>query len=43
MDDKMINSTKKADAPSVLSNTLSEMDEWDVNKLNDAGRAAKKD
>lgn len=43
MDDSMINSTKKAPSPSVLSTTLQEMDEWDMNKLNDAGRAAKKD
>lgn len=43
MDDSLINSTKKAPAGSVLSQTLSEMDEWDMNKLNDAGRAAKKD
>lgn len=43
MDDKIINSTKEAPSPSVLSNTLSEMNEWDMNKLNDAGRAAKKD
>jgi hypothetical protein len=42
MDDK-INSTKKADAGKVLSSTLSEMEEWDMNKLNDAGRANKKD
>lgn len=43
MDDKIINSTHKADSPTVLSNTLSEMEEWDMNKLNDSGRAAKKD
>ena len=41
MDD--INSTKKAPEPTVLATTLNEMDEWDINKLNDTGRAAKKD
>lgn len=42
--DEMINSTKKAnETGSVLKSTLSDMDEWDINKLNDAGRAAKKD
>lgn len=40
--DEMINSTKSVPKASVLSTTLSEMDEWDMNKLNDAGRAAKK-
>lgn len=40
--DDMINSTKKTPAPTVLAQTLSEMDEFDVNKLNDTGRAAKK-
>lgn len=41
--DEMINSTKAVPKGSVLAATLSEMDEWDMNKLNDAGRAAKKD
>lgn len=41
--DEMINSTKKiSEKGSVLQSTLTEMDEFDVNKLNDAGRAAKK-
>lgn len=44
MDDNMINSTKAAPKPSVLSTTLSEMEEFDMNKLNDSGRAnSKKD
>lgn len=41
--DDMINSTKKANEKgTVLSSTLEEMTEWDVNKLNDQGRANKK-
>lgn len=42
MDDK-INATKKiSEKGSVLSSTLSEMNEFDMNKLNDQGRATKK-
>lgn len=43
MDEGMINSTKKANEKgTVLSSTLQEMTEWDMNKLNDAERASKK-
>lgn len=42
MDDK-INSTKAMPKAGPLSLTLEEMTEWDMNKLNDMGRAAKKD
>lgn len=41
--DEMINSTKKInETGTVLKSTLTEMDEWDMNKLNDAGRATNK-
>lgn len=44
MIDEMINSTKKMnETGTVLKSTLTEMDEWDMNKLNDTGRANKKD
>lgn len=42
MDDKLINSTKPSTDGGVLDSTLSEMNEWDMNKLNDSGRANKK-
>lgn len=42
MDDKLINSTKPATDGGVLGKTLSEMEEWDMNKLNDTGRANNK-
>lgn len=41
--DDMINSTKAMPKPGPLAATLDEMDEFDMNKLNDTGRAAKKD
>lgn len=39
--DELINSTKAAQKPTVMATTLSEMEEFDMNKLNDAGRASK--
>lgn len=41
--DDIINSTRKTPAPTVMSTTLSEMEEFDMNKLNDSGRNVKKD
>lgn len=40
--DEMINSTKSSPKPTVLATTLSEMEEFDMNKLNDSGRASNK-
>lgn len=39
--DEMINSTKPAQKPTVMASTLGEMEEYDMNKLNDTGRANK--
>lgn len=43
MSDKMINSTSKPDAGSVLTDTLKDMNEFDMNVLNDtiAGKGKK--
>lgn len=40
--DEMINGSKSVPKPTVLAETLAEMNEFDMNKLNDAERASKK-
>ena len=40
--DGMINKTKEVKGGSVMGSTLSDMDKWDVNKLNGSGRDNKK-